>query len=451
MGTITGFIKDYNNQILLPITRAELVKTIDGECAFRSWRFAADEYNYGLMSPEDYEKLRGEGNQSLSGLSASIQSLSNSIKVDETLINLLSTSPALHFVKSSQIIPELNGTELTFKLVNTVQMNSATVQTVDEEQNTSVVNKGWVQTALEDKFQEALNVASGGLHFEGVLDEDLTNALLDKHSIGSYFIISGSHECNESIVSNGDTAIIYNDNGTKKWIVVPSGNEIITRLKATSDGSTELSGQILLTSDTPALHITTGKVTGADGGIKFTIDPASFNSSGTLNPGLFTNDLYKSLASEITTGVTYTPMYDVDNGVHIGTIGESNPVYTPKLVVTNDVNNSEWYVGYKKGASKIKFAGGPGVIISGSALNGTISTSLNVAQDQPLKLSDDGQLELNVWKVGDGATNSQGLITFETLAQGIGDNVLFVEVGNPESLSPSERAYLDYSVKTNSD
>ena len=60
-----GFLKNGNNTIL-PITRAELVLDADGNVALQSEKFAvvydssnADNSKYGLMSPQDKQKLDG--------------------------------------------------------------------------------------------------------------------------------------------------------------------------------------------------------------------------------------------------------------------------------------------------------------------------------------------------------------------------------------------------------
>lgn len=434
MATKTGFIKDYKDNILLPITRAELVKDVDGECAFHSKYFAATEYVYGLMSPEDKAKLNGDGDQSLSGLDALIKQLSTSIKVDNVTLDLLSTG--LTISDSDQIEATVDKGTLKFTLPANLPLTSATVTTVDNTQDNAVVNRKWVSDKIQAQFEDAMKDVTGSLKFKGLLEESVTDTDLNKKNVGEFYKV-GSNDVTVSgtSVKRGDTVLVA-DNGGKYWCIIPSGDEIETTL---SVNSKRLLGSINIASADPTLLQITANNNNNDGGGTITFTPSVAQvANGKVIPGAFTQDIYDALSSQITTGVKYTSY--APGEVAVGTLGEAGSITIPKLIVSA-VNNNAPTIKYNTVQNDgIKITSGDGIAITRSS-NSELSAALRVATSDQLNFNTSGALQLNVWKESD-TNNPNGLITFDSLVKGVGDNVLFIEVTEPKNLDDDEKAYL---------
>lgn len=435
MGTKTGFIKDYQNNILLPITRAELVKDANGECAFHSSVFAADEYQYGLMSPEDKAKLNGDGDQSLSGLDGLIKQLSTSIKVNTVPLDLLSTG--LTIKTSEQIIATVDKGTLKLTLPTTLPLTAALVTEIDEDEDDAVVNKKWVSDKIQTQFENAIKVATGSLKFQGLLQKSVTNTDLNGKEVGYFYKVGDENNItvNGTSVKRGDTILVAEENGSKYWCIIPSGDEIQTTL---SVANKYLLGSINITSGSSDLSITASQDSGDVGGtITFTQNPASI-SNGVVTPGSFSQQIYNTLSSLITTGVKYTSL--VPNDVRVGTLGDSTYITVPKLIV-DDTNGPA--IKYNQVTNDgIKISSGNGIAITRTSAS-ELSAALRVATSDQLKFSNSGELQLNVWSTFD-TNNNNGLVTFGTLSSAISANVLFTVVDNPNDLSSDEKLYLDF-------
>lgn len=433
MGTKTGFIKDYQNNILLPITRAELVKDANGECAFRSSVFAADEYQYGLMSPEDKAKLNGDGDQSLSGLDGLIKQLSTSIKVNAVPLDLLSTG--LIIKNSDQILATVEEGTLEFTLPTTLPLTSALVTKVDDTQDTAVVNKKWVSDKIQAKFTDAIQSATGSLKFKGLLEDSVITSDLNNKEVGYFYKVGNDNvTVGGTSVKRGDTILVAEENGSKYWCIIPSGDEIQTTL---SVASKYLLGSINIASGSSDLSITASQESGDGGGtITFTQNPASI-SNGVVTPGSFSQQVYNTLSSLITTGVKYTSL--VPNEVGVGTLGDSTPITIPKLIVDDAEGTTIKYNTITNAG--IKLTSGDGIAITKDSAS-ELTVALRVTTSNQLKF-DSGKLQLNVW---DSTTNdSNGLVTFGTLSSAVSANVLFTVVDDPTDLSNEEISYLDFS------
>lgn len=433
MATKTGFIKDYKNNILLPITRAELVKDADGACAFHSSAFAADEERYGLMSPEDKAKLNGDGDQSLSGLDALIKQLSKSIQVNTVPLDLLSTG--LNIIDSEQIKATFDKGTLKLTLPTSLPLTSALVDTVLENDK-SIVNRKWVSEKIQDQFDDAIQIATGSLKFKGLLEKSVTSEDLNKSKVGDFYKVGNNAvTVNGTSVKRGDTILVAEENSSKYWCIIPSGDEIQTTL---SVNSKVLLGSIHLASGSSDLTITTSQESGDVGGtITFTQNPAKVEN-GTVTPGSFSQQVYNTLSSQITTGVKYTSA--VTDGVAVGTLGENVPITIPKLIVTN-ISNVPTIKYNSIPNDGIKITSGNGIAITRGNSDSELSAALRVATSDQLKFNTSGELQLNVWKTTD-TNNNNGLVTFGTLSSAVSANVLFTEVGDPNNLSGDEKLYL---------
>jgi hypothetical protein len=464
MNTITqskpGFIRDYSGNILLPITRAELVKNADGTNAFRIVK-AHDQNNGtaggypGLMDPKTLAdilaKIGGSGTDSLSGLQGQINKIKDSIQINSIACNLL--DGVLNFKSSENISIAKDADNITFHLADTVNLNKATIST-NAVNGTDVVNKQVLDAALDAKFKDALNVASGALHFKGGISKPLPSS----PTIGSYYKVeegftetytdssNKSHTINASV---GDTLIYAEVEDVKQWILIPSGNETMTKIQGTV--GPQIYGGINITSEDGLVTVTTKSGTdGLTGTLDFKLNPASI-SSETVTSGYFNQDVYNAMKNLIPASVTYKAQ--TTSGYQIGSFGTDDtsvPVYIPKLVVAQDTIDgvTQHQIKYNGAKDAVNIKASRAIALSSD--NNTITVGLNVANDQPLSVNEYGALALNVWKTGE-TNNPKGLITFETFASGLYDNVLFIHVEKPSQLSndPTFLSYLQYTEPQN--
>lgn len=465
MNTITqskpGFIRDYSGNILLPITRAELVKNADGTNAFRIVK-AHDQNNGtaggypGLMDPKTLAdilaKIGGSGTNSLSGLQDQINKIKDSIKVKGHACNLL--DDVLNFTDSTNLAVSKDAdNNITFDFKDSVSFGSATVQN-NPANDKDVVNKAALDAALDAKFKDALNVASGALHFKGGISKPLPSS----PTIGSYYKVeegftetytdssNKSHTINASV---GDTLIYAEVEDVEQWILIPSGNETMTKIQGIE--GPQIYGGINITSDDGLVKVKTKSgIDGLSGTLDFQLNPASI-SSEIVTSGYFNQDVYNAMKNLIPASVTYKAQ--TTSGYQIGSFGTDNklvPVYIPKLVVAQDTINgvTQHQIKYAEATDAVNIKASRAIALSSD--NNTITVGLNVANDQPLSVNKDGALALNVWKTGE-TSNPNGLITFETFASGLYDNVLFIHVEKPSQLSndPIFLSYLQYTEPQN--
>jgi hypothetical protein len=153
----------------------------------------------------------------------------------------------------------------------------------------------------------------------------------------------------------------------------------------------------------------------------------------------------------IPASVTYKAQ--TTSGYQIGSFGTDDtsvPVYIPKLVVAQDTIDgvTQHQIKYAEAKDAVNIKASRAIALSSD--NNTITVGLNVANDQPLSVNEYGALALNVWKTGE-TNNPKGLITFETFASGLYDNVLFIHVEKPSQLSndPTFLSYLQYTEPQN--
>ena len=381
MNTITqskpGFIRDYSGNILLPITRAELVKNADGTNAFRIVK-AHDQNNGtaggypGLMDPEILAellaKIDGSGSDSLSGLISKINRIKDSIQINSIACNLL--DDVLNFKSSENIsIAKDADDNITFHLADTVNLNKATIST-NAVNGTDVVNKQVLDAALDAKFKDALNVASGALHFKGGISKPLPSS----PTVGSYYKVeegftetytdssNKSHTINASV---GDTLIYAEVEDVKQWILIPSGNETMTKIQGIE--GPQIYGGINITSEDGLVKVKTKSgIDGLSGTLDFQLNPASI-SSEIVTSGYFNQDVYNAMKNLIPASATYKAQ--TISGYLIGsfgTDGTSVPVYIPKLVVAQDTIDGviQHQIKYAEAADAINIKASRAIVLS---------------------------------------------------------------------------------------
>ena len=250
MATNKGFIKDYQGNILLPITRGELILDSAGQMALTSSLFEAGATlngvvnNYGLIGAKELQMLKGsDDGQSIADVYEKLGYINTGIKVGSNVLsfydaddkatpisfaagegivvgtanNVISAALAEitvtntdsaktnYVVKSvavdkygrvtevknglltdSEIPPQL--TDKT--LVNAILNNATTHADLTASSSASAVaNKKYV----DDKFDQVNQVATGALHFKGSLSNptDAQNALVDVNENAYYKVTKG--------------------------------------------------------------------------------------------------------------------------------------------------------------------------------------------------------------------------------------------------------------------
>ena len=287
--TLKGFIKDYEGNRLLPITRAELVLDKNGFIAMHSEQFAAavpdpsnneDKGRWGLISPEDLalvHTLKGgsAGNGAIASIQQQLASLYSNLglKVGDASVKFYDSQNTFSDIvlegDSNITVSTAAGNTIQFILnkVTTTKTGSGVITdiTIDDygrvvsitgssslsglslqnstvtmsSDDNSIANKKYV----DDKFNTANNAALGALKFGGVIStqtelDNIGSALTsnvnsyfkigkDELELKSQFILGGSSNI---ILKAGDTVIVHTNNEGTGFVYIPSGDEPITTL-----------------------------------------------------------------------------------------------------------------------------------------------------------------------------------------------------------------------------
>lgn len=301
MATNKGFIKDYDGNILLPITRGELILDSAGQMALTSALFEAGksingvQNAYGLIGAKELQMLKGGGDgQSIADVYEKLGYINTGIKVGSNVlsfydadgdatpisfaagegiaigtannvitaalaeITVTNTDSAKtnHVVKSvtvdkyGRVTEVKNGlltdaeipAELTGKtLVNAVLNNATThADLTASSSDSAVANKKYVDA----KFDQVNQVATGALHFKGSLSNptDAQNVLVAGNENAYYkatqsFLLSASLVQHNTQTENADGKIQV-DKGDTLIVLLVDGSYKFVHVPAGDDITT---------------------------------------------------------------------------------------------------------------------------------------------------------------------------------------------------------------------
>lgn len=423
MSIYKGFIKNWNNDTMLPITRGELVLDEEGKIALNSTHFLAGQGNPGLVTAEERAyimSLQNPNGNSGNDINAKLDAINNGLRIGTDLLqyytlngSTLSTKQytisgsdrikitkdsynntftfdlaeinlsvyntpgilkSIHVDKYGRIdniscgdisndeIPD----ELSSKtLINSTLANCTTDSTISNDYH--IVNKKYV----DDKIAGVTTGAIGALKFEGSLNGSSAAIEALNKPENSYFKVSANFELSGSYfepyssgsisLKVGDTLIIWhNTSFDKRFILVPSGDEIQTSVTILNNNNSKIYSKVgdVNLKFTAPFQIEANTDTATVG-----IHYASNNSDGIITKDLYTqikNATAKSMSyvPTVTTGFdgyyeigkisfgdesSYDTIYGVNTTYDIGLNGNNNPYLQLKEV--DDTKTSIQLVG----------------------------------------------------------------------------------------------------------
>lgn len=356
-----GFIKDVENNTILPFTRGELVLDKDGKVALTSKYFVAGQINegitneYGLVSAAERAgllQLLGnpeQGDQpaqqpsSVTELQQALMAINSSLHINSnialpfyTYTNGMLSGNTYNIADSSTISVGIDDGTISFNLAEITQSTSpggnivtgvtvddygrvtgitktsdlsgCFVTTVGSDANV-VVNKQYV----DEKCSTAVGVATGALRFVNSLtsgDKDFISSILNDASEGSYYKVAEPFEIdgnlfeptypNKHQVHIGDTLIVHHDSqSNRKFILIPSGDDVPTTITFTDGTKSVIAGQGATTVKFASPFAIKNDI---DGQIDVSLPYASSQSAGIIDSQTF--DLISAATSKT---MTYVP------------------------------------------------------------------------------------------------------------------------------------------------
>lgn len=373
---IKGFIKNWNQDTLLPITRAELVLDKLGKVALNSGEFEAGKNgsDYGLISATDLAKIKGtSGGMSLSDIYDKLGYINTGIYVQNTPItfyNLTDGSKTPINITSSTVNLGVSSNEVTINLPEIIQATTANnlikSLTVDSYGRITAINSGNLtnkeipknlsekildgcvtkEDEIYDNDRAIVNkryvdqavalvnkVATGALVFGTSLrDADAANTALSNPAYNNhYFISTGTFDLNTNDlydrtgytgatyqVKPGDTLIIHKGvNDIPKFIHVPSGDEKITTITVQNNKDIDAPIKDKL-GDVKLIFSDVFSLSNPSGGNNIVINLPQV--SGDRDGYLSSEDFVKFNSYAENSGVSYTGIFNDTNGYKIGTI-----------------------------------------------------------------------------------------------------------------------------------
>ena len=383
-----GFIKDYVDNTLLPITRGELVLDSKGRIALTSEEFAADKEGnaYGLISKIDLNTLRAlqvpetEGG-SLTDIYNKLNSINDGIVINNIPVNFYNenspqrfflhfddplafekdsadeyhvTLKPLHQEESKDINPastitidrfgRITGVESTLIASDSIEetlsnkkLQGCTVSAMGTSDD-SVVSKQYVDKLFEDNTGI---VSSGALKFAGSISTrpELETVLNSPDSVNKYFIVSrdfvvdgdwvytANNSSEDFYAKAGDTLIIYKatESVYAKVVCIPSADDLVTSIKVSDNQGNQMDFASGPVTLQFGSYFKVSNVTPNVANIGLTIPIAS----STLN-GLMSSDLYNKLQNCVShDSIGYTSVYDEnsDYNYKLGTLNiGQNPI-----------------------------------------------------------------------------------------------------------------------------
>ena len=195
MATIKGFIKNWRDEIILPITRGELVLDSAGQIALNSEEFLAKDGHPGLITAAERAMLSGNGSGgSISDLYTKVEHINN---------GLLFAGTNLNFYKS-------DGTASPINIISTGDGNLLiTPSTTNNTVNIALNVLAGAETTITNSILKGITVDKFG-RVTSVTNAPLTNAeipkeLTDKKITAS--VIDGCTTENEEIDTSDKKAL----------------------------------------------------------------------------------------------------------------------------------------------------------------------------------------------------------------------------------------------------
>lgn len=384
--TNKGFIKDWQGNYILPITRGELVLDKLGNPAFTSALFEAGRKNedgsvntYGLISAAERALISGgTDGQGIGDIYNRLQHINSGFKVNGTALpfydkDVLSTpinisgasnqivigvndhevSIGLHTLHTSGLsgsniiksitvdnygrvtaltsgkllnseIPDLDGKKITNSI-----LTGCTTENDDIGTNSkALANKYYV----DKKFEEVTGIATGALRFDGTIGSvnEATSKLNDVANNNCYykvtadFTLSNDYLHSSTATTNyygkikaGDTLIIYTKDNVRKFVHIPSGDDITTitvkQGGAASNAVDAKMGNVTLQFDAPF-----SVVAQSDRIAQVTLPKASNQQDGYLSKSDYIK--FSSYADELAVSYNQTVVSTLAGAYKIGTI-----------------------------------------------------------------------------------------------------------------------------------
>ena len=219
MATTKGFIKDWNGNRLLPITRGELVLDSKGFMALASEEFLAGVHKDaegkglpGLITAAERAMLTGGAGQNISDVYTKLGYINSGLKVGETALHFYET---VENVTTATPISIVGSEGVTVGIAN----NSLNVSLTSVLADTTTITNGIVRNITVDKYGRVTAVSSGAL-----LDADIPQTLSEK-------ILSG---CTVAAAPTADLGI-----ANKKYV-----DEKVAIANGIASGALKFSGAI---------------------------------------------------------------------------------------------------------------------------------------------------------------------------------------------------------------
>lgn len=175
MATTKGFIKDWNGNRLLPITRGELVLDSKGFMALASAEFLAGTHKDangnklpGLITAAERAMLTGGTGQNISDVYTKLGYINSGLKVGETALHFYET---VENVTTATPISIVGSEGVTVGIAN----NTLNVSLTSVLSDTTTITNGIVRNITVDKYGRVTAVSSGAL-----LDADIPQTLTGK-------------------------------------------------------------------------------------------------------------------------------------------------------------------------------------------------------------------------------------------------------------------------------
>lgn len=441
MTTNKGFIKDQSGNILLPITRGELLLDSQGQMALFSEEFIATAEHAGLMTSAEKAMLSGSGaGNSLSDVYTKLGYINSGIHVGTTDFHFYKSDGSKDpFIIASDnsitLTPNANTNTLTIGLQtlaaknieNTIirniivdtygrvtavsgsnlanddipttlegktLKNCIVSNDTDKITEQSAVNKKYV----DDKITLIENNLTGALIFDGYINNsDTAISALKEQNLNRYYKVTqdinnfssqyihdlGATQVN---VKKGDTLIVWKKGNEIKFVHVPSGDDVTSITVQQNEVNTTLTsayGDIALNFASPlSVSATAKRATISIPQVTTTTD--GYLSANDYNEFKnFVSVGHTTVSYNSSLGTTFNGQYELGkltiNGTEVPIYGKNN-TSTLKLINGSNNNASNPIIEFKEtdaGTTNITFIGTDGVSIQKDDNNNIKITSPN--------------------------------------------------------------------------